>query len=181
MPTSDPAAKRYADAVFAITRERGGAEQWLTDLNDVAALFGSPETAAFFVSSRVTQADKEQVLDAALLDASTEARNLAKLLTRKRRTRLAEQIRDTFRLRLNSDRGIAEAAVTTAVPLSAESRVAVEAVVRSYTNAVTVQLSETVDSAILGGAIVRIGDRIIDGSVRTRLNSLRRTVAGGNL
>ena len=181
MPPRDLAAKRYADAVFAIASDGGSAERWSADLDDVANLFRNADAAAFFISTRVTQADKEAVIDAALADAAVEARNLAKLLVRKRRTRLADQIRDAFRQRLNSERRIAAAIVTTAVPLSNEARASVEAAVRGYTNAVTVELSEQVDAAILGGAIVRIGDRIIDGSVRTRLNSLRRTVAGGNL
>ena len=181
MPPRDPAAKRYAEAVFAIASDGASADRWSSDLDDVVNLFVSPHAAAFFVSTRVLQADKEQVIDAALTDASNEARNLAKLLVRKRRTALAEQIREAFHQRLNSQRGIAQAAVTTAVPLSAEARASVEAAVRRYTDATTVELSENVDTAILGGAVVRIGDRIIDGSVRTRLNSLRRTVASGNL
>ena len=181
MPPRDPAAKRYADAVFAIASEGGTADRWVSDLDDLVALFANADAAAFFVSTRVAQTDKEQVIDRAMADAAPEGRNLAKLLVRKRRTRLADQIRDAFRARLNSERGVAEAVVTTAVPLSDDARAAVEAAVRSYTNADTVELTEQVDSAILGGAVVRIGDRIIDGSVRTRLNSLRRSVAGGSL
>jgi len=181
VPPRDLAAKRYADAVFAIARDGGSAERWSADLDDVADLFRNADAAAFFISTRVTQADKEAVIDAALADAAVEARNLAKLLVRKRRARLADQIRDAFRQRLNSERRIASAVVTTAVPLSNEARASVEAAVRRYTSAATVELSEQVDAAILGGAIVRIGDRIIDGSVRTRLNALRRTAAGGNL
>ena len=181
MPPRDPAAKRYADAVFAIADDGGTADRWAADLDDLVALFADADAAAFFVSTRVAQADKERVIDQAMADAAAEGRNLAKLLVRKRRTRLAEQIRDAFRARLNSERGVASAVVTTAVPLSDEARASVEAAVRGYTNAATVELTEAVDSAILGGAVLRIGDRIIDGSVRTRLNSLRRTVAGGNL
>ena len=181
MPPRDPAAKRYADAIFAIASEGGTADRWVSDLDDLVALFAAADAAAFFVSTRVAQTDKEQVIDRAMADAAPEGRNLAKLLVRKRRTRLADQIRDAFRARLNSERGVAEAVVTTAVPLSDDARAAVEAAVRGYTNADTVELTEQVDSAILGGAVVRIGDRIIDGSVRTRLNSLRRSVAGGSL
>ena len=181
MPPRDPAAKRYADAVFAIADDSGTADRWAADLDDLVALFADADAAAFFVSTRVAQADKERVIDQAMADAADEGRNLAKLLVRKRRTRLAEHIRDAFRTRLNSERGIAAAVVTTAVPLSDDARASVEAAVRGYTNADTVQLTEAVDSAILGGAVLRIGDRIIDGSVRTRLNSLRRAAAGGNL
>ena len=181
MPPRDLAAKRYADAVFAIASDGGSAERWSADLDDVASLFRNADAAAFFISTRVTQADKEAVIDAALTDAAVEARNLAKLLVRKRRTRLADQIRDAFRQRLNSERGIAAAIVTTAVPLPTAARASVDAGGRCYTTGAPGARRALGDAAILGGAIVRIGDRIIDGSVRTRLNSLRRTVAGGNL
>ena len=69
--------------------------------------------------------------------------------------------------------------MTTAVPLSTDARSAVEDAVRRYTNAESVSLSETVDRQIIGGAVVKIGDRIIDGSVRTRLSTMRRSLAQG--
>ena len=179
MPQSDPAARRYADAVFGIAHDTASHDRWLDDLADIGQLFSEPTVYGFLISTRVSQADKEQVLDNALPDLQSNARNFAKLLVRKRRANLAAQIVDAFRERLNSVRGIAEANVTTAVPLSNEARTAVAEAVRRYTNADTVTLYETVDSQIIGGAVVQIGDRIIDGSVRTRLSSMRRSLAQG--
>jgi len=176
---SDPAARRYADAVFGIAHDTASHDRWLSDLDDIAALFSEPTVSAFLVSTRVPQEEKERVLDSALPDVQRTAGNFAKLLVRKRRVNLAPQIIEAFRERLNDVRGIAEATVTTAVPLSDDARAAVEDAVRRYTNAETVSLSETVDSQIIGGAIVKIGDRIIDGSVRTRLSSMRRSLAQG--
>ncbi len=179
MPQSDPAARRYADAVFGIAHDTASHDRWLDDLGDIAQLFSEPTVYAFLISTRVSQDEKEQVLDNALPDLQSNARNFAKLLVRKRRANLAPQIIDAFRERLNSVRGIAEATVTTAVPLSDDGRAAVEAAVRRYTDAEAVSLSEAVDSQIIGGAVVQIGDRIIDGSVRTRLSSMRRSLAQG--
>jgi F-type H+-transporting ATPase subunit delta len=176
---SDPAARRYADAVFGIAHDTASHDRWLADLDDIADLFGEPTVYGFLVSTRVPQAEKEQVLDNALPDLQTVARNFAKLLVRKQRANLAPQIIEAFRERLNSVRGIAEATVTTAVPLSDDARAAVEEAVKRYTNVETVSLSETVDDAIIGGAVVKIGDRIIDGSVRTRLSTMRRSLAQG--
>ena len=179
MALSDPAARRYADAVFGIAHDTASHDRWLSDLDDIAALFNEPTVYGFLVSTRVPQVEKEQVLDNALPDLQANARNFAKLLVRKRRANLAPQIIEAFRERLNSVRGIAEANVTTAVPLSDEARTAVAEAVRRYTNADTVTLYETVDQQIIGGAVVKIGDRIIDGSVRTRLSSMRRSLAQG--
>ncbi len=179
MPQSDPAARRYADAVFGIAHDTASHDRWLSDLGEIAQLFSEPTVYGFLSSTRVTQEQKEAVLDQALPDVQRNASNFAKLLVRKRRANLAAQIVDAFRERLNDVRGIAEATVTTAVPLSDEARAAVEAAVRSYTEAETVSLNETVDSQIIGGAVVQIGDRIIDGSVRTRLATMRRSLAQG--
>ena len=179
MALSDPAARRYADAVFGIAHDTASHDRWLSDLDDIAALFSEPTVYGFLVSTRVPQSDKEQVLDNALPDVQSNAANFAKLLVRKRRANLAPQIIEAFRERLNSVRNVAEANVTTAVPLSEEARTAVAEAVRRYTNADTVTLYETVDQQIIGGAVVKIGDRIIDGSVRTRLSTMRRSLAQG--
>ncbi len=179
MALSDPAARRYADAVFGIAHDTASHDRWLSDLDDIAALFSEPTVYGFLVSTRVPQSDKEQVLDNALTDVQSNAANFAKLLVRKRRANLATQIIEAFRERLNSVRNVAEANVTTAVPLSEEARTAVAEAVRRYTNADTVTLYETVDQQIIGGAVVKIGDRIIDGSVRTRLSTMRRSLAQG--
>ena len=179
MALSDPAARRYADAVFGIAHDTASHDRWLSDLEDIASLFGEPTVYQFLVSTRVPQDEKEQVLDNALPDAQTVAGSFAKLLVRKRRANLAPQIVEAFRERLNDVRGIAEASVTTAVPLSDEARTAVAEAVQRYTNADTVTLYESVDQQIIGGAVVQIGDRVIDGSVRTRLSNMRRSLAQG--
>ncbi len=179
MPQSDPAARRYADAVFGIAHDTASHDRWLSDLGDIAQLFSDQTVYQFLISTRVAQEQKEAVLDQALPDVQRHANHFAKLLVRKRRANLAAQITAAFRERLNDVRGIADAAVTSAVPLSDEARAAVEAAVRSFTDAETVSLTETVDSQIVGGAIIRIGDRIIDGSIRTRLATMRRSLAQG--
>ncbi len=179
MALSDPAARRYADAVFGIAHDTASHDRWVSDLKDIAALFAEPTVYQFLASTRVPQAEKEQVLDTALPDVQRSAGNFAKLLVRKRRANLAPQIVEAFRERLNSVRGIAEATVTTAVPLTDDARSAVQDAVRRYTNARTVSLSEAVDGQIVGGAVLKIGDRIIDGSVRTRLATMRRSLAQG--
>ena len=182
MAQRDPAARRYADAVFGIASDSGDTaafDRWLGDFDEIAQLFAEPTVRDFLVSTRVSQEQKEAVLDQALPDLQADARNLAKLLVRKRRVALADQIGEAFRQRLNTVRNITEASVVTAVPLSDDARLAVAEAVHRYTNAETVQLTESVDPDIIGGAVIQIGDRIIDGSVRTRLSTLRRSLASG--
>ena len=179
MPQSDPAARRYADAVFGIAHDSASHDRWLDDLAEIEQLFAEPTVYGFLISTRVPQSQKEAVLDQALPDVQPQAASFAKLLVRKRRANLAPQIAEAFRDQLNAVRGIAVATVTTAIPLSDEARASVEDAVRRYTDAQTVSLNELVDQQILGGAVLQIGDRIIDGSVRTRLSSMRRSLAQG--
>ena len=68
MALSDPAARRYADAVFGIAHDTASHDRWLADLDDLNALFAEPTVLAFLTSTRVPQAEKERVLDGALPD-----------------------------------------------------------------------------------------------------------------
>ena len=72
MALSDPAARRYADAVFGIAHDTASHDRWLADLEDIAALFSEPTVNGFLVSTRVAQAEKEQVLDNALPDVQAQ-------------------------------------------------------------------------------------------------------------
>lgn len=178
MPRTEVAAKRYAQAIFEIARAERTLERWQADLDTLAALMTDATVAEFLLSSKVGEARKFAVLDQALAASDTKMRSLAKLLVRKYRIGMSDQIAEAYREMSNDERGLAVATVTTAVALNDEGRAAVVAAIQRLTAANEVQLEESVDREILGGAIVRIGDHIIDGSVRTRLSGLRRNIAG---
>lgn len=178
MPRTDPAAKRYAQALFAMARDQNALDTWQAPLEDLRTLFADPTAHAFLQSSGTAEARKFAVIDEALPDAPAPVRNLAKLLVRKRRVALAPQVADAFLTMVDAERNVAVATVTTAQPLDDAGRSAVTAAVRRATGATDVRLAEQVDAAILGGAIIQIGDHLLDGSVRTRLHGLRRSIAG---
>lgn len=178
MARAEAAAKRYAQAVFAMAREANAFDAWEADLEALRALLADPSVVAFLGSTTVLEERKFAVLDEALAGLGPNARRLAKLLVRKRRLDILDQIDEAFRALVNAERGLAVADVTTATPLSDDGRRAVVEAVRRLTGAAEVRLSEQVDRELLGGAVVRVGDHIIDGSVRTRLAGLRRDIAG---
>ena len=178
MPGSEVAAKRYAQAAFAIASAEDSVDAWQTALDGLAALAADPTVGAYLATTKVEESAKFATLDQALPGVDPKARNLAKLLVRKRRTALAGDIARVFGGLVNAERGLASARVTTARPLSDAGRASVEQAVRAGTGAQDVELDEQIDREILGGAIVQIGDHIIDGSVRTRLRGLRRSNAG---
>ena len=178
MARSEIAASRYAQAVYAIAQAEGTQDGWHEALQVLESLLAQPVVAEYLRSTRVGEAAKVATLEQALAGQDRKALNLAKLLLRKRRLGIAGQVAAAFEVLLNSERGVVLASVTTAMPLSDAGRDSIVAGVRAGGGAREVRLEEHVDRAILGGAIVRIGDHLVDGSVRTRLRGLRRSIAG---
>jgi F-type H+-transporting ATPase subunit delta len=173
----DVAAKRYAEGALLIAREDGTEEAWAEGLRAMAAAFSDPEAQAFFENSRVPDAVKIKLAEQALAGVDPLVLNLARLLVRRNRTALAAQIAEAFQELLDEARGVYHAEVTTAVPISDDEASAVQRRLAEIVGGEVVVKPE-VDENILGGLVVRIGDKLIDGSTRTRLQDLKRELAG---
>ncbi len=172
MPSTG-SARRYARAVFEIARDNDTFDRWSEDLDAVAAVLELPETQGFLTASRVSDEQKQRLLDEHLSDVSREARNLVAVLVRRGRAHLARGIDEAYRDMLDEHRGIVSATVTTAVPLADDLRDGVESSLRDRMGGRDLRLVSTVDENILGGMVARVGDQVIDGSVRTRLRHMR--------
>ena len=112
-----------------------------------------------------------------VLDVSPKALNLARLLVAKGRTGEAAEVERAFNRMADEFEGIIDAHVTTAVELDPDQLAKIEQKLSTSLRA-TVRTTTRVDPAILGGMIVRVGDRVFDGSVRTRLKRLRQELQG---
>lgn len=173
----DVAAKRYAEAAYLIAKEDGTGEQWADGLQAMATLFGDAQAARFLENSRVPPKQKRELVEKALAGAPQEAMNMALLLLHRSRTALAPQIAEAYQELLDAEKGISHATVTSAVPLTDEERAAVKSRLTQITGG-EVEVKTEVDEDILGGLIVRIGDRLIDGSTRNKLLELKQQLAG---
>ncbi len=171
-------ARRYAQAAFEVARERGQVENWLEELERLVDLLEGTEAGAFLAAPQVPFGAKEQLVHQALAGFLPEVRNLVLLLVRRRRIRLLRRIFEEFGRLANEYRGVAVAEVTSAVPLEDADKAVVIRQLSELTGK-RVLLRTRVDPSILGGLIVRIGDKLIDGSVRTRLERLRETLIRG--
>ena len=170
------AAKRYAQAAFAIARDGEAFAQWRTDLDDVATVLAESDAAAWFAAPRVAVADRQAAVERTL-DVGPLALNLARLLIAKGRTFEAREIADAFNRLADEHEGLAQAEITTAVPLQPDEVAAME---QRLGEALGKQMTATatVDTDIIGGVVLRIDDHLIDGSVRSRLKRLRRELSG---
>jgi F-type H+-transporting ATPase subunit delta len=170
------AAKRYAQAAFQIAVANGTVSTWRTELDDVAQVLAESTVASVFADGRLAVESRQAMVERSLA-VSPMVMNLAKLLVAKGRSGDARAVALAFGRMADEAEGIAHAQVTTAVQLGPEQLSAIEAQL-STSMGVSVRAVATVDPAILGGLVVRVGDRLVDGSVRTRLKRLRRELEG---
>ena len=172
------AAKRYAQAVFSLAREKGNFDAWSSDLARLDALVQDQQASYYLSSPNVSEAEKQNVLDASLADSQPEVRNLARMLLQRGRLDSVPDMVVQFQAMVLEAQGIAIADVTTAEPLDEQG----QAIVRERLSKIVgrdVQLRLKTDPAIIGGIVARIGDQLIDGSVLNQLRRLRTRLAAG--
>jgi F-type H+-transporting ATPase subunit delta len=173
------AAKRYAQAIFSLGQEQGTLDTWGQDLAMLSRVVADDRIATYLTNPSVAAERRIEALETSLnLNVQTEARNLARMLIERNRTMLIPQIREMFDDRLRAERGIAVAQVTTAERLTDAELDHIREKLETITGK-KVELALKIDPDIIGGIIIRIGDQVIDGSVRNKLEKMRsRLVAG---
>jgi F-type H+-transporting ATPase subunit delta len=173
-------ARHYAQAVFELATEQGTIERWHDDLKVIAEYLGN-RRLTFVLKEPNIPAKRKELIVRDLLDGKVqhEALNLALLLTERGLADLAPAIANVFEQLYNDYRGQAVAVVTTAIPLDDDLRAHITNDLRQITGK-RILLQERVDPSILGGAIARVGDTLIDGSLRRRFQLLRQQILQGS-
>ena len=168
--------RRYAQAVFQIATESGQIDAWSDDLRTVATALENKELSGILDSPQVPAAAKIDTVKIVLGDAVDPlASNLLALLATRNLANLVPGILETFEALVDRHNGIERAEVIAAVPLDQPQQEAIEAVLVKLVDK-DIRLSTGVDPDILGGLVARVGDRVIDGSLRTKLQGMRRNV-----
>ena len=170
------AAKRYARAVFELAQQEGTVDEWARRIAKVRELFDDREVAAVLSNPTIAIREREGLVATAPKLFDEEATNLARLLIESGRVDEAPEVDEEFQRLADDAAGRVRATVTTAVELLSEDR---ERVARELSKRLDkdVKLSVVVDPRILGGMKLQYGDRIVDASVATRLEQLRRRLA----
>jgi F-type H+-transporting ATPase subunit delta len=172
-------ARRYAEAVFELALESNQVDSWRTDLETLASYFGNKRLQFILREPKVPAERKDQIVRDLLAEKlHPEALNLAFLLVERDLVDHAPAIYAEFDKRYNDYRGQAIAQVTTAIPLDEDLRNQVRGELEQITGKHII-LQERVDPGILGGAIARIGDTLIDGSLKWRFALLRNQIIRG--
>jgi F-type H+-transporting ATPase subunit delta len=168
-------ATRYAGALVEVALERDQAEQLKQELAAFAALVReSPEIQAFLANPSIARASKHAAIESlvARMRASRTLRNYLFVIVDQRRAALLPEIEQAFSALLDARLGITQAKVTSAANLSPKERAELDRALAHLTWR-KVQAQYETNPALIGGAVVRIGSTIYDGSVRAQLERLR--------
>ena len=169
------AAKRYARAVFALAQSEDTVSAWSERLERVRSLFADEDVAAVLSNPTIPRDQREAVIaDTHVFDA--EGTNFARLLVESGRIGQAEAIEREFQRLVDDAEGRVRATVTTAIELEPADR---DRVARELSRRLEkdVRVTVVVDPRILGGMKLQYGDRLVDATVATRLEQLRRRLA----
>lgn len=174
--TRDVAGRRYALAIMEIARADGDLDSWLEAVDALEALTAEGRFVAALQGDGMTDERFVAIVRRTLPNATAKQLNLFRLLRRKSRLGLGPSIASYVRELADEERGVLRAVVTTATELDAERLERVRQRIVSSTGRERVELETRVDPSLLGGIQIRIGDQLLDGSVRARLQELRSTL-----
>ena len=170
-------ARVYARSLFEVAQERDLLDANREQLSQFAdALNESRDLATFFFSPYFSSQEKKEALKRTIEGAEETFISFLELLIDEHRMPAIFRIRDRYEVLWDEANRLLPVDVTSAVELDEETVAAIGDRIREQTGQ-NVELSSHVDSGILGGIVLRVGNSILDASIRNRLNQLRKQVA----
>jgi F-type H+-transporting ATPase subunit delta len=173
-------ARPYARAAFEHAQERHALAAWSQLLVAGAAVAATPGAASLFGNPRVTADELVELIAGVAADSGVtvppDARSFLGVLAHEHRLALLPEIAEQYEARRAEAENTIDVEVTTAMALKPEQRALLEAALGKRFGR-TVRLTERVDATLIGGAVVRAGDLVIDGSLRGRVARLEQQIS----
>lgn len=175
------AARRYAEAAFEVAVRDDAVDAWRNELDTAAAVVAEERVGRALANPAIPLETRIATAEATFGKlVGPKVLNLIRLMLRRGRIQELPRLAAEFR-RLDDERqGIARASVTSTLPLEPDEVSALKERLASSTDR-RVELDLKVDPSLLGGLVVRLGDLLVDGSVRSRLERLRNRLVSGAL
>ena len=169
-------AGRYANALFELARENKATDEVRNDLEKFDAMIGGSADLTRLVRSPVFGADEQLKALSAILDKAGIgglAANFLRVITANRRLFAVRDMIRGYRALVARHKGEVTAEVTVAEPLNDKNLDALKSALKSVTGGKDIDLNLKVEPGIIGGLIVKLGSRMIDSSLRTKLNAIK--------
>ncbi|MEL7464215.1 MAG: F0F1 ATP synthase subunit delta [Pseudomonadota bacterium] len=168
-------AGRYATAIFELAEEGGSLDQvegWLAQLKEA---LGASDDLAALIRSPIVSREEQGAAMAAICDKmgiGAPVSGMIGLMAAKRRLFTLPDVINVFAQLLADKRGVVAAEVTAAAPLSAAQKKALEDTIKKFAGA-DIALDVTVDESLIGGLVVKVGSKMIDTSIKSKLANLQ--------
>ncbi|AYA78162.1 F0F1 ATP synthase subunit delta [Bacillus sp. Y1] len=172
-------AKRYALALFRLAKEHQLLDQMENEMRVVKNVVkNNGDLGVVLKSPKLTNEKKKEIINQAFSGASVYVLNTLMILIDRHREDYMEAVADYFIEFANDERGIAEAKVYSTRPLTEAEQQALSATFAAKVGKQSLRIENIVDTNLLGGIKLRIGNRIFDGSLRGKLERLERQLLG---
>jgi F-type H+-transporting ATPase subunit delta len=172
-------ARRYAEAAFELASRDSSHDRWARDLETVASIVADERVSHVLDNPSIPQPERQGVVEQIFGSrVATPALNLVRLLVGRGRSELLPQIASEFRRLMNRHQGIVEAVVTSAAPLTTDETEALRRRIEGMART-SIDLRTEVDPSLIGGLTVKVGGRLLDASIRGRLERLRDELIAG--
>jgi F-type H+-transporting ATPase subunit delta len=172
-------ARRYAEAIFDIARKQNTIDRTLEDVQGIATVFSNRKVAYLLIEPRVSAQRKETAVRQALASkVLPTSLNLALLVVERQLVEAMQNIANELEKLVLDYKNEAKAEVATATEMDEAQRNSVKQALERRTGK-TILMQTKVQPEILGGVVARVGDQVIDGSVRYRLTALRQQLLRG--
>jgi F-type H+-transporting ATPase subunit delta len=173
-------AKRYAKALFAVGKEEGKLEEFSRSLNTLAAIYAEvPVVLDALTNPLYPMEVRGKVMEhlASTVEADQLMKNFLDLLVQKKRAEALDEIAEQFQNLVDDDQNICRGTVVAATELSEELQARVQSTLEKITGKKVILTSE-VEPAIIGGMIAKVGDLVLDGSIKSQLAGLNESIKG---
>ena len=173
-------AKRYAKAIFTVGQEQNTFEEYNAVLQGLSELYSAePEVVDALTNPLYPLDVKEKVMAGIVgsMDVDTVMANFLNLLVQKQRAEILPEIAECYKVMVDEAKNISHGNVVSAIELSDDLKANVQTVLEKLTGK-QVELTTSVDPSIIGGIIAKVGDLVLDGSIRTQLAGLKDSIKG---
>ena len=169
-------SKTYGEALFELAIEENRMDEFLEEAQlALRVIRENPEFSAMMNHPRIDQEEKVRVVENVFgASLSREITGLLRIIVQKDRYKETEDILSWFIEQVKQEKGIGQALVTSALPLSDAQKKQIEEKLLATTSYKQMEMVYETDESLIGGLRIRIGDRVVDSSISNKLSDLKR-------
>ena len=173
--------QRYAQALFTIGVEQNRLEKWSDDMDNICSVFDSDDATALLDSPQVPETVKKKSVDTLFPKVNSSLKNMIFLIMRNGDISKFKSVKVFFEILVDGHLGITRAEITTVSKITPQHIKDLKKTILQISGGSSVKISETIDEEIVGGIIIKIGDKLIDASSKNKLGAMREFLFKGSL